>query len=410
MAEIQHIIAGAGSEHALREPSWATDQLQPPADLAGITQRAIDMFMLSKQPNGEMGGIGWWQTANGYTAVALHDLWTGSRHNYQILAEMLKQCERTHANFINEFNDDSLWWALCCIHLYSIGRDVWFLEKAKSVWHHIRKSNSICGRGRVSFNGRDMEGACFWTTKPGEEQINSISTGLFAELSVRLALIELDASRQTTKPSHLRRLFGHTHASYDDYIEAARRSLGWILRCRYRTDDAVVLDNILVRQQIAQDWAFTYTTGVTLGVCALLYEATKEDNYMRIACTMARHSMQRRDWVEENGVLTESGAYGRGKDNPYEHPDGVGFKSVLVRHLSTLYQVIRKGPAHSRDAADTAALIKSFVIVNFRSQIERNTNGNNQFGPWWNGPFECPTSHSQMAVLDVMAAIRLVAN
>ena len=39
------------------------------SDSAGdVAQQAIDVFLLSSQSNGEIGGIGHWQTANGYTA------------------------------------------------------------------------------------------------------------------------------------------------------------------------------------------------------------------------------------------------------------------------------------------------------------------------------------------------------
>jgi len=53
-------------------------------------------------------------------------------------------------------------------------------------------------------------------------------------------------------------------------------------------------------------------------------------------------------------------------------------------------------------------MIETFVRWQFKSLTERDMNGKGQYGPWWNGPMDLPTSHSQMAVLDVMAASRLV--
>lgn len=430
MAELQHALQVAASERHER-PQWAGNPTPTtPQNLQQITQRAIDIYLLSQQSDGEMGGIGWWQTANGYSAIALHDYWSGTNQNYNALAEAVRKCERTHSGLINEFNDDTLWWAICCLHLYAIGGDPWFLSKAKGVWQHIHKHNSVCGRGQVRFRDQDMEGACYWTTRPGEGQINSISSGLFAELGARLAIIERssggngsndsNARAAPEKHPHLSKLQGllgshppssggnYSTTNSDSYLESARCSLGWILRCRYRPNEAVVLDGIRLKKNEAVDWAFTYTTGVTIGVCALLYEATRDREYMTLACHIAQKSMRRKGWVEDDGVLTEHGAYGKGNHDPGKNDDAVGFKAVLVRHLGVLYEVILKTGVASGEARETAALIREFVNLNFRAQMERNTNGNGQYGPWWSGPFEMPTSHSQMAVLDVMAAVMIV--
>ena len=378
-------------------PSWVEDRVALPRDHQKITQRAIEVYMLSQKPNGEMGGIGWWQTANGYTAMALHDLWSGgAQENYETLNSALQQCEARHKDFINVFNDDTLWWGMLCVHMYSLNHDHWYLERAQRIWKHVKRS--VCKKGSVFFEGRDMEGAVFWTTRSDEEQINAISTALFAELSVRLALLA-----RTATQNH--------DVSEEEYIEAARCSLGWILRCRYRLRQGLVLDHIKLKQGKAVDWVFTYNTGVTLGVCALLYEATGERDYMVLARHMAIKAMTRtgpNGWVEDDGVLTEKHAYGRGTHDPWKPNDVVGFKAVLVRQLCMLYDVIGRIAGVGPELIALKDIIKKFININFRSQLDRNTNGKGQYGAWWDGPFECPTSHAQMAVLDVMAAVKLV--
>jgi uncharacterized protein YyaL (SSP411 family) len=395
MNEIENAVQAAqGSDY--EAPSWSQNTYSLPQDNHRITQRAINIYMVSKKPNGEMGGIGWWQTANGYTAMALHDLWSNSSHNNDALCTAIRQCEANHKDLVNPFNDDMLWWGMLCLHMYSIKEDQWFLDQARGIWRHVRRS--VCRKGEVFFQGKDMEGAVFWTTRPGEEQINAITTGLFAELSVRLALVAKSESRELD-------------LSYEEYIETARRSLGWILRCRYRPRQGLVLDNIKLKQGKVNDWVFTYNTGVTLGVCALLFEATEEEEYMTLARHMALKAMTRtgpKGWVEDDGVLTEKRAYGRGTHDPWKPNDAVGFKAVLIRQLCTLYGVINRMRYWDEKALLLRNMIKNFIGINFRSQLERNTNGKGQYGPWWAGPFECPTSHAQMAVLDVMAAVRLV--
>jgi predicted alpha-1,6-mannanase (GH76 family) len=170
----------------------------------------------------------------------------------------------------------------------------------------------------------------------------------------------------------------------------------------------MVLDHLELNNEKAVDWVFTYNTGVALGTCALLYEATQEPEYMTLACHMAHRSMTRSGWVEDNGVLTEKEAYGRGTHDPFKPNDTVGFKAVLIRQLCTLYDVLVRTGCPEQKAQQCKSMIKKFIHINLQSQQERNTNGRNQYGPWWNGPFEFPTSHSQMAVLDVVAAAKLV--
>ena len=406
MDEIQKAVELA-TKMARGDPPWATKPSAPTQDVDKTSQRAIDIYMLSKKPNGGMGGIGWWQSANGYTAMALHDVWSSNHgnapRNYDILARIIRQCDSNHPGLINAFNDDTLWWAMLCMHMYAIKRDDWFLKKAEAIWEHVRKS--VCGRGEVSFNGNDMEGAVFWTTRPGEEQINAITSGLFAELSMRLALLKTNGD-QIREPSSK-----SNQPTRAEYIEAARCSLGWVLRCRYRPRRGIVLDHIKLKKNKAVDWIFTYNTGVALGVCALLYEATREEEYMTLACHMAYKAMTftgPQGWIEDDGVLTEKGAYGRGTHDPWKNNDSVGFKAVLVRQLCTLYDVISRIGCQQPYALHVKDIIKEFINVNFRSQQERNTNRKGQYGPWWGGPFQCPTSHSQMAALDVMAAAVLV--
>lgn len=374
---------------------WVDSPYEPPADLEQYTQRAIDMYMNSKQEDGTMGGIGWWQTANGYTAIAMHDLWSHSQQNYSVLNEAVKTAESHQHDLLNEYNDDTIWWAMLCLHLYNQAGESWFLDKAKNIWREMHRRHAICQEGEVWFRGQDMKGACFWTDRQGEEQINAVTTGLYAELSCRLAMLCNDGQRGTATDE----------PSRNDYIQAAIHSLGWIFSYRYRAEEGIVLDHILLRQDREVDWTFTYTTGIAMGVCALLFKLGRQE-YLEIAIHMANKALRRESWIDSDGILLEWDAFGHGKDDPWQNSDGVGFKAVLIRHLGTLYEVLND--SHHDQAKESAELIKTFVNINFQSQQQNNTNGNDQYGPWWAGPFEAPTSHSQMAVLDVMAVVRLV--
>ncbi|KAK5167497.1 uncharacterized protein LTR77_007196 [Saxophila tyrrhenica] len=379
-------LAKLAQETSPQTPSWLTTPIPPPQNPDRIAQEAFHQLLTHQRPNGSVTGIGWWQLANAYTAIALWNLSSdhGSRAWYDLLSRAIRQCERRQRGLINAFNDDSCWWALLCVHMYSFSGEGWFLTQAEGVWRAIRDDGSVCRNGEVLFKGEDMEGGVFWKRRrSGNGCVNAISTGLYAELSVRLALVEMKRAREG---------------------EGEREMVGR----EYRPRKGMVLDHIDLNKDKRVDWTFTYNTAVALGTCALLFEATREEEYMILACHMARRSMNRPGWVEDNGVLTEKGAYGKGNHDPLKDNDSVGFKSVLIRQLGTLYDVLERTGCPNSEAQDVKDMIRKFVYINFQSQVERNTDGRGRYGPWWNGPFECPTSHSQMAVLDVFAAAQTV--
>lgn len=301
------------------------------------------------------------------------------------------------------------------MHMYNINSDEWYLNTAKNIWQHVRKF--VVPRGKINIHDMDMEGGVFWTSKPDEGHLNSITTGLFAELSARLALIERanpSGSEEGGSSEHhgfrdmLKSKLSHGSkgASSEEYVQTAKQCLGWILRCRYRPRDAIVLDTIRTKIRELVDWTFSYNTGVAMGVCSLLYQLTKDQEYLTLACNLARKAMVRPNWVEGDGTLTEM--YRKGQHQAEKNDDAIGFRAVLMRHLAMLYEMLITERPANQHAEETAGLIKAFILTNFNSLQERNTNGNGQYGPWWTGPFEAPTSHSQLPAMDVMAAVRLV--
>ncbi|KIX07638.1 uncharacterized protein Z518_02291 [Rhinocladiella mackenziei CBS 650.93] len=363
-----------------------------------ITQQAIGIFLASKQDNGQIAGISYWQTANGYTAIALHDSWSHTTGNVEILHDLLSKVEDGQKNYINEFNDDSMWWAMCMLETYNLAQDPNHLRVARSIWTHVR--DYVVPPRRYIIDDNDMEGGVMWTSKPNETQLNAITAGLFSELSARLACLHEDA------------------ASRQKHLDFAIGSLSWILRCRFVPDQYLVLDHIDLDTGQKTDWTFTYNTGQAIAASIAVYDVMNQNNtdqsqssngrvYLDLACNMARRAMTRPGWVDDNGTLTEPDAYpgtGDGRKQAWENSDGVGFKAVLVRGLAKLYKTIQ------RDEADLElqTQIAKFIEWQFQSLQERDTNGQGQYGPWWDGPMDLPTSHSQLAVLDVMAAIHAV--
>ncbi|TIA30858.1 hypothetical protein D6C78_09310 [Aureobasidium pullulans] len=275
--------------------------------------------------------------------------------------------------------------------------DPYYVDNAVKIWQHVRRSMLSPGQAKV--RDMDMAGAVMWTTRPNEDQVNAISTGLFSELSARLAMLQ-KSGRETA-----------------EMLDAAEKSFAWIERCRYRSNECIVLDTIKLKSQECVDWTFTYCTGQAIAAATAIFatlsfgqqgsQCNKSPHeYLSLACNMARKAICRNGWVEKDGILTEHGVYGKGNHEPWKNDDAVGFKSVLLRSLAKLLKVLRD----TNQEPDLQHQLTEFIKKQFDSSQKNNTNGNNQYGPWWAGPMEMPTSHSQMAALDIMAAVHLVQN
>ncbi|KIW11153.1 hypothetical protein PV08_10453 [Exophiala spinifera] len=383
-----------------------------------VTQPAIDVFLDSKQDDGQIAGITYWQTANAYTAIALHDAWSNTSTNADRLDELVAMVQNATGDCINDYNDDSMWWAMGLLELYGVTHDARHLAVVENIWSHVVPS--MIAPGQLVIDSVDMAGGVLWSDLSDETQVNSITTGLFAELSARLSTHAEDASAR------------------DLLLEYAILSMDWIYRCRYIADDYLVLDHIDIRTGETFDANLTYNTGQAIAASVAIYDAAVKNDtggtititdtdtdtdtdtgggggassatmqmYLDQARLMAMYSMNRTNWVDRDGTLTERDAYpGPGDDplSPWQDDDAVGFKAILLRNLVKLYKVLK------RDGIDVGLQgeIAQFVRHQFWRLQDRDTNGRGQYGPWWAGPMDAVTSHSQLAALDVMAAIHAV--
>ncbi|KAK5031343.1 hypothetical protein LTS07_005078 [Exophiala sideris] len=361
-----------------------------------ITQPAINVFLASKQDdNGQINGLTYWQVANGYTAVALHDTWSNTTSNVDVLDGLISTVEANQPDCINEMNDDSMWWSICLLEMYELTQNAQHLNVAETIWNHVQRY--VVSPGRYNINGVDMAGVVMWTNKTNETQVNTIAAGLFSELSARLAC-------QT-----------ESGPTSEGLLEYAEYTLKWILRCRFVQDEYLVLDHIDLATGQSFDWSFTYNTGQAIGASIATYNAMKLNGtdqtelqyYLNLATNMAVNAMNRTSWIDSDGTLTERDAYpGTGSDPTpaYQDCDAVGFKAILLRNLTRLYILLKNQDLNT----GLQAQIVTFVQWQFHSLLTRNCNGQDQYGPWWAGPVDLPTSHSQLAALDVMAAIHAV--
>jgi predicted alpha-1,6-mannanase (GH76 family) len=363
--------------------------------LLNTTQAAINVFLDLKRDDGLIKGITYWQVANGYTAIALHDIWCNASVYSETLGELIKKVKSNQTNFINEFNDDSIWWAMCLLELFSLNHEPRHLSVAQAIWKHVGRY--VIPPQKYIINGVDMAGGVMWTSKPSETQVNAITTGLYAELSARLATLQPD------------------EAEHAKLLSSAMASFSWILRVLFDKDRFLVLDHIDLDTGQTTNWTFTYTTGQAIRASVAIYSALKANltsfhnakYYLNLACTLARHAMAQPTWVNVNGTLTEESAYpgtGPHKKRASENDDAVGFKAILLRHMAQLYTILVRDGVQR----DMREKLRDFIEWQYCRVRERDSDGEGRYGPWWDGPMDTPTGHSQMAVLDVMAAIHAV--
>ncbi|KIW74655.1 hypothetical protein Z517_11425 [Fonsecaea pedrosoi CBS 271.37] len=363
-----------------------------------ITQAAINVFLASKQDDGLISDLGYWQVANGYTAIALHDLWSNTPVYGGVLDELIGKVEENNTNCINDMNDDSMWWAICSLELFDLTAAPGHLTVAEAIWEHV--NHFVIPADKYIINGTDMAGGVIWSSKPNETQVNAITTGLYAELSARLASQQANETDRET------------------LLASAINSFSWILRSRFDQDEYLVLDHVDLNTGESYNWTFTYNTGQAIAASVAIYSTLKAkdldliqsattDAYLDLACNMASRALNRSIWVDSNGTLTEPGAYpGTGPDKKpaWQNDDAIGFKAILLRSLVKLYKILVRDDSHQ----EMQTQLVNFIRTQFRSLQLRDTNGKGQYGPWWDGPMDLPTSHSQLAALDVMAAIHAV--
>jgi hypothetical protein len=466
------------------------------------TQSAIDIYLASLDTTtGLIPSLSYWQNANGYTAIALHDLWGEfTLNNATLHANLItvmdglghsargvppspssSSSNETHgipnakppdtgnsarmkrgvlsargANFLNAYNDDSMWWALVALETWSLTHnEERLISASRQIWTHVSAYQLPPG---THVNDIDMSGGVIWTSYADEGNVNVITTSLYAELGARLAMLEDRKGEERNK-----------------YLRGAQQAVGWVVRNRLDEAKWVVMDTIDWKTGERKDWTFTYNTGQTIAATVAVYCALKDtpelgialpvpgsgpverssmvrsvwnfflrrrsgdangadtassdspeqirSQYLRLALKLALPAMTRcPEWTDADGTLTERSAY-PGPDNKtaLDNNDAVGFKSVLLRSLVKLYRVLRE-EAREQEMREK---IRAFVLWQYVSLMERDRDWSGkegrlgegyagedgtgkvkmQFGPWWAGPWDTPTSHSQMAALDAMAAL-----
>ena len=118
---------------------------------------------------------GWWNSANALTALTNYMILSGD-HRYVWVVEntFTKKQFAARGDFINDFTDDTGWWALAWISAYDLTGDARYLQTARRdvdfMWGN---HDDVCG------------GGLWWTVNRGYK--NAISNELFVQAAAELA-------------------------------------------------------------------------------------------------------------------------------------------------------------------------------------------------------------------------------
>ncbi|KAJ3570085.1 hypothetical protein NP233_g4638 [Leucocoprinus birnbaumii] len=172
---------------------------RPLEERALISQNAIHEIATQLNNNtGQFSGIGYWQSGNVWTAMANQDRFAGTNINRAQVVEALNTVFEQQPNYNS--GDDALWWAQAAIAGHRGYQDDNFLSHAVATWNFVsgyvitqaqantqpkEKTSRLSG----ICDGSTMAGGVFWQSSRDNQDVNSITTGLYLTTSALLAEI-----------------------------------------------------------------------------------------------------------------------------------------------------------------------------------------------------------------------------
>ena len=300
---------------------------------------------------GLFNGTGWWNSANGITALALasRDLHT---HDYdRIFENTFRAAPKRFPSFLNEFYDDEGWWALAWLDVYAVRHDRRYLATAQAIFSDMSGGwSDTCG------------GGIWW--KKNAHYKNAIANELFLSVAARLALLHKGEERAR-------------------YLDWAQREEQWFLKSGMLNEQSLVNDGLDDACHNNGRTTWTYNQGVILAGLLDYSKLTHDPNALtianRIAFAVADHL------VDANGVLHDP-------CEPNCGEDGIQFKGILIRNLATLLQ----GAPSSR--------LQELVERNANSVWDHARTDTNRFSVDWAGPPQDSGTGSLIAAFDAVVA------
>ena len=328
----------------------------PPVDLgpagdfnASATKVAAALDAFYDGSTGLFSTTGWWNSANGITALVDFMAATKTTAYEPRLATTFQN--NKSASFLNKFYDDEGWWALAWIRAYDLTHDADYLAMAKTIFADMAGGwDATCGGG-------------IWWSKDRTYK-NAIANELFLKVA---------ASLHNRTPGD---------AGPGSFLDWASREWAWFAGSGMINGKSLVNDGLAsCKNNGGATW--TYNQGVVLGGLAELAKATGDMTVLAKARAIADATMA--TLIDDNGVLHEP-------CEPTCGGDGTQFKGIFMRNLGELATA-------APDPKDRPFLAKNADYV-----WNAARNGADQIGLVWSGPFDAADAARQSSALDALVA------
>ena len=313
---------------------------------------------------------GWWNSANALTAVIRYSQYSGDRTYLRVIENTFVKARRRQADFINEFFDDNLWWALAWVGACDLTGDERYLAAAQAIFaHSLGGWDDTCGGG-------------LWWNEDRRYK-NAITNELFLTLAALLA---------ARAPGE---------RGYRDW---ALRAWEWLHGSGMIGPAGLVNDGLTAACTNNKGTTWTYNQGVILGGLAALHELTGDQDYLRQGEVIADAVLS--SLTDQRGILAEpcepSGCDG----------DQTQFKGIFVRYLhefsrhgSSRESPSQRGSAQLGSAQQTGKpAYRAFILGNADSVLRDARNPDGQFGLRWAGPFDKADASRQSSAVEVLIA------
>ncbi|KAH7097443.1 glycosyl hydrolase family 76-domain-containing protein [Auriculariales sp. MPI-PUGE-AT-0066] len=372
--------------------SWSAASYNVSKDygaLNSIAQNGINV-MRNRFYNSSSGlfTVGWWISGSAVSALAYKDMVASTSDNRDFVIAMLQQAKATNSNFdLYGYNDDAMWFGTAAYYAYRAYGGSDLLAYAQTVWNWVASSQITVDQaaaGKSPLRSFTIQKTCKSVTTAGgvwwrssssdrtDAGANVITTGLFLTLSAYLA--EAIPANRTT------------------YVNAADLAFTFI-KNQLMDSNSIALDTLNLQTCGINSWYFTYNSAKLIEGATVLYHVTSVQKYLDQALVTTVAAVKTSsNWQGSSGLITE------GQGTPYDKADdGREFKAIWLRALTELYR---------REYTNTPlkALLKAYLNIQYKALTTTATDGANDYGTVWAGPFVGPYDFSQAAALDGLVA------
>jgi len=373
LIQVYFISAGLLAIFGSTTKAFATDFLQQAETTAETVQETWyqnnsgEWVGTYKGPNGY-----WWNSAN--VLIGLLQLMVNSNYKVSYQAAMentFKRGPNLAPGFINNYNDDTQWWAITWLKAY---------EVMKNIDPNYPQANTMLNISKNIFNrlittqwDNTFGGGLWWSTTHGSTGYkNAITNGLFIILSTQLA------QNIPEDPT---------------YLSWAKKAWEWYKNSGLINADNLINDGLNSQGQNNGGITWTYNQGAVIGGLVGLYKLTADAEYLDEAQKLANATMLYLSDKNMNVLqdLCEP------LNNCEPNPNSGQFKGIFMRYFVELAEV-------TEDPVLRSHYIQ-FISDSAQSDWNNNRNAMNQFGHKWTGSFNFADPMFQSSTLDLFNAM-----